>query len=138
MTNKKNKSGVAPMTVEIEDGAESKVIHFHPRTLKALDIENIEATIESAQQQKRLFVTEVTDFAMDQLVAIFQSFGIFLDSPKIDTRDMVLLEQVLEGIGLRYYRIHHPVHDLIESSIQLSEDAEEVEAIADDQEGDGG
>lgn len=115
------------MSVDAEGDGGAKIISF-PSPITDLDMQNIEASMETARDVKRTHVADATEFLMEQIEVIFGNYGIDITSTRLDIRDTVMLSQVIEGIGCRFYGIEHPIHRLIEDGISLhNEDGDEVD-----------
>ena len=103
---------------------QTNVVALRPKKLSKAKMVHIEESIEQAREVKRDFCEEVVEFVMEQLISNLQAFGTFQDASKVKQKDVILLEQSIQSLVYRYQGIPHPLHNVIETLIQSTEDEE--------------
>lgn len=82
---------------------------------------NARACIEFAKDTHAGFCDDVTDFAMESVIATLQNFGVFQDAGRQDENDFKLVEQAINSMLYRYYNIEHPLHNMVDTLLEGEE-----------------
>lgn len=86
---------------------------------------NAEQTIEAAKNLRIDLVDDVTEIVIENIKSIYFSTGI-IDNERLDGRDLMMIEQSIQASLYRYYGLEHPLHEIIETTFDISEsDGEE-------------
>lgn len=80
---------------------------------------NLDQQRERITRNKQEFCDEVLDYSMEHLLNCISSFGFFMDESRIETKDLVMLEQAIQALLYRYYNLEHQMHDVTEQIIDL-------------------
>lgn len=100
----------------------SNVIQL-PNSISDKQLFDAQQTINFLKEQKTEFCDEVLEFAMDQTFNAIKNFGFMHDGRRVNTKDIVMLEQSIGSILYRYYGLEHPLHSVVEDMISIpSED----------------
>lgn len=91
----------------------SNVVQLRPN-LDASSIRNAEEAINLARQVRTELAEDIADLSMEQLTGMLTSYGIFVDSGKVNVKDMIMIENAIAAALYRYYGLEHPLHEVTE------------------------
>ena len=87
-------------------------------------------SIEQVKEVKREYCDEVLEFSVEHLFNCIEGFGFFSNSKRIDPKEIILLENIIQAMLYRYYGLEHPFQNLASEVITMADE--------DMNEGDGG
>lgn len=101
-----------------------------PTPLSESQIYNAQRCVEEAKEIKREFCDESLEFVMEHSLNCMKQFGFLMDGRRVQTQDVVMLEQAIGALMYRYYGLEHPLHEVNDNVIKIA--GEEDEEISDD------
>ena len=88
--------------------------------------ESFPSTVEESQEAlvsvRMEFCDEVVSDTLDAVTAVLASYGFSLSNDVQTIKDVVFIEEALKAFTYRYKKLPHPLHDLIEQTITVSDD----------------
>lgn len=104
-----------------DPAAKSNVVSLR-KTLDGSHLHNVEEAIQTAIQIKTDLSNDIAEMTMENVVAFLTSYGVLNDHSRVDTRDMIMLENALQAALYRYHGIEHPLHEVTDDVFQFEGD----------------
>lgn len=92
------------------------------KTLDEPHLHNVEDAIQTAIQIKTDLSNDIAELTMENIVAFLTSYGVLNDHSRVDTRDMIMLENAIQASLYRYYGIDHPLHEVTDDVFQFEDE----------------
>jgi formiminotetrahydrofolate cyclodeaminase len=103
----------------------SKIIQFPDKKKgEAGNPASLEETISQIEEVRKLFCDEIADDVFQAVFAIISNYGMVPRSTPEFMRDAFFFEEVLQAMLYRMKNIEHPMHELIDKTVTISEEIE--------------
>lgn len=114
-------------TIPQENSEQSdNVIHLSPSLTKQ-KIKNIEKSINQIKETKREYCDEACEYIVDHLFNLTSSLGFLTDNQRVNGKELVLIEALIQSMLYRYYGLDHEFSELANSVIRvIDEDGDPV------------
>ena len=83
-----------------------------------------EEALDQIHFVRQQYCDEVVSDTIDAIISVLNSYGFVARTDAESIKDIVFLEETLKALTYRYKKLAHPLHDIIEQSITLSEEAQ--------------
>jgi hypothetical protein len=107
----------------LEQPHPSNVVQLHPH-LESSRIQNAEDAINLARQVRVELAEDLSELTLEQICGWLGSYGIFTDSGKINSKDIVMLGMAIEAALYRYYGLEHALHEVTEEVVELTDEVD--------------
>lgn len=97
---------------ESQLSTDSKVVKLHKDVTGR--VHDINESIETAKQMRIDLCEDITEMFMEQFVSMCSTYGIFSDPNRFDHRDLIMVENAIQGSLYRHYGLEHPIHEVTE------------------------
>lgn len=119
------------ITQETTETPDDNVIHLNPN-LTRQKLKNIENSIETIKETKREYCDEALEYIMDHLFNMTASLGFLTDNRRVNSKELILIEQLVQSMLYRYHGLEHEFDELANNVITIEdEDDEEIEEEVD-------
>lgn len=99
----------------------NKVVPIRTNTLDQSQILNVNESIELAKQIRTDLCDDITEIAMEQLLAFFGAYGIFSDTNRYNARDVIMVENAIASALHRYYGLEHPLQEVTDDVFRFDD-----------------
>lgn len=73
---------------------------------------------------RQQYCDEVVSDTIDAIISVLNSYGFVARTDADSIKDIVFLEETLKALTYRYKKLDHPLHDIIDQSITLSDEVQ--------------
>ena len=120
------------MTTQPQSTSEiNNVVQLRPM-IGETQLHNATKTTEIAKEQKREFCDEVLEFVTEQLFVTIRNHGFLSDPQRVNHKDMVMVEQAVQAVLYRNFDLPHPMYEVNEKIITLTDKQGNVIGEGDD------
>lgn len=111
----------------------SKVIKFPEKNSEAGNSASLEDTITQIEEVRKMFCDEVSSDVFEAALAIVGNYGLSMKSDMSYIKAAVFMEEAIKAYVYKLKNIHHPMHDVVEKTITVSDELEkEIEEKLDE------
>lgn len=116
------------ITQETTETSDDNVIHLNPN-LTRQKLKNIENSIETIKETKREYCDEALEYIMDHLFNMTASLGFLTDNRRVNSKELILIEQLVQSMLYRYHGLEHEFDELANNVITIEDEDEDDEEI---------
>jgi len=85
-----------------------------------------EESTKRLEEVRQEFCNEVTSDVLDAMTAVLNSYGFTIRTEENHIKDIVFLEEAIKALTYRFKKLDHPLHEIIEATINIK-DGDEVD-----------
>lgn len=119
------------ITQEDSNTKGSNIVHLN-RNLTFENLQNIESAIDQIKQTKKEYCDESLDYIVEHLFNLISSLGFFADNNRINPKELILIEQLIQSALYRYYGLEHEFNALADNVITIEEEGDDVGIVEDE------
>jgi hypothetical protein len=94
---------------------------------------SIEESLEHVEEIRKHYCDEISSDVFDAALTVINNYGLSVRANDIFIKDAVFLEEAIKAFVYRFKRIHHPMHEIIEQTITISDELkQEIQETIDD------
>jgi hypothetical protein len=94
---------------------------------------SLQETINQIEEVRKLFCDEVSSDVFEAALAIIGNYGLTMKSDMSYIKSAVFLEEAIKSYVYKLKNIHHPMHDIVDKTITVSDELEkEIEEKLDE------
>lgn len=108
----------------------SKILKFPDKNGEAGSSASLEDTISQIEEVRKMFCDEVSSDVFEAALAVISNYGLSMKSDIAYVKNAVFMEEAIKAFVYKLKNIHHPMHDVVDKTITVSEDVEsEIEKL---------
>lgn len=118
MSNKlKQQQGIQSM----QEPAASNIIPFSKQPAPQ-QLQNAIQSQEDIINVKTEISNDISEMVMENVMGMLTSYGALRNPEKVNTFDLMMLENSIQALLYRYYRIEHPLHEVTDDLFEIEEE----------------
>ena len=86
---------------------------------------SVQESIDHIESVRKNYCDEVSSDVFDAALSVVNNYGLRIKSDDIFIKDAVFLEEAIKAFVYRFKRIEHPMHDIIDNIITISDEMEQ-------------
>ena len=86
---------------------------------------SVQESIDHIESVRKNYCDEVSSDVFDAALSVVNNYGLRIKSDDIFIKDAVFLEEAIKAFVYRFKRVEHPMHDIIDNIITISDEMEQ-------------
>jgi uncharacterized protein YllA (UPF0747 family) len=99
-----------------------KVLKFPEFKGEATFPTSIQESLEHVEEVRKQYCEEISSDVFDAALTVINNYGLTVKANEIFIKDAVFLEEAIKAFVYRFKRLHHPLHEIIEQTITISDE----------------
>jgi len=101
-----------------------KIIKFPEMKGEAGFPASIQESIDHIESVRKNYCDEISSDVFESALSIINNYGLRIKSDDIFIKDAVFLEEAIKAFVYRFKRLEHPMHEVIDNIITISDEME--------------
>jgi hypothetical protein len=101
-----------------------KIIKFPEMKGEAGFPASIQESIDHLESVRKSYCDEISADVFDSALTVVHNYGLRIKSDDIFIKDAVFLEEAIKAFVYRFKRLDHPMHEVIDNIITISDEME--------------